>query len=81
MESSIEIYTLPYVKQRASGNLLYDSELKLVLPDNLEWWSGVGGGREVQEGGDTCISKDDSFYILQKPTLNCKAIILQLKQN
>ena len=23
-----------------------------VLCDNLEGWDGVGGGREVQEGGD-----------------------------
>ena len=22
---------------------------------NLEGWDGVGGGREVQEGGDICI--------------------------
>ena len=30
-------------------------ELKLVLCDNLEWWDGVGGRREVQEGGDIYI--------------------------
>ena len=26
-----------------------------MLYDNLEGWDGVGGGREVQEGGDTYI--------------------------
>ena len=26
-----------------------------MLYDNLEGWNGVGGGREVQEGGDTYV--------------------------
>ena len=26
-----------------------------MLCDNLEGWDGVGGEREVQEGGDICI--------------------------
>ena len=25
--------------------------------DNLEGWDGVGGGREVQEGGGICIPR------------------------
>ena len=33
---------------------------KLVLWDNLEGWGGEGGGREVQDGGDTCIYVPDS---------------------
>ena len=42
------IYTLLYVKEIDSGNLLYDAgSLNLVLWDNLEGWDGVGGGREV----------------------------------
>ena len=54
--SSIEIYTLPYVKQRASENLLYDARNpKSVICDNLGGWDGEGGGKEVQEGGDICI--------------------------
>ena len=28
--------------------------------DNLEGWDGVGGGREVQKGGDICIPMADS---------------------
>ena len=35
-------------KQTASGNLLCDSGLY----DSLEGWECLGGGREVQEGGD-----------------------------
>ena len=26
-----------------------------MLCDNLEGWEGVGGGREVHEGGDICV--------------------------
>ena len=29
-------------------------------PNNLEGWEGVGGGRKVKEGGDTCIPVADS---------------------
>ena len=31
-----------------------------MLCDSLEGWDGVGGGREVQEGGDVCIPMADS---------------------
>ena len=31
-----------------------------MLCDNLQGWDGVGGGREVQEGGDICIPMADS---------------------
>ena len=55
-----------------------------VLCDNLDRWDGVGGGRQVQEGGGIYIY----IYLLmihvdvwQKPTPYCKAIILQLKLN
>ena len=45
-ESSIETYTLTYVKWIASGNLLYDTgSSNSVLCDNLEGWDGVGGFR------------------------------------
>ena len=30
-----------------------------MLCDNLEGWDEVGGGREVQEGGDVCIPRAD----------------------
>ena len=31
-----------------------------MLCDHLEGWDGVGGGREVQEGGGICIPMLDS---------------------
>ena len=31
-----------------------------MLCDNLEGQDGVGGGRELQEGGDMCIPMVDS---------------------
>ena len=31
-----------------------------MLCDNLEGWYGVGGGREVQDGGDMYIPMTDS---------------------
>ena len=45
----------------ACGNLLCDAGTSNpVLCDNLEGWDGVGGGKEVQEGGDVCIAMADS---------------------
>ena len=35
-------------------------ELSLELCDNLQGWDGVGGEREVQEGGDMCFHIADS---------------------
>jgi len=41
-------YALPYVKQIAGGNLLYNTgNSKPVLCDNVEGWDGEGGGREI----------------------------------
>ena len=48
---------LPRAHCTASGNLLYGSgSSNLVLCDKLEGWEGVGDGREVQEGGNICVS-------------------------
>ena len=58
MRGSIDTYTLPYVN---SGNFLYDARnSNPMLCDKLEGWDRVEGGREVQEGGDICISAADS---------------------
>ena len=40
---------------------LWHREPNPVLCDNLEGWDGVGDGREIQEGGDTCIPVTDSY--------------------
>ena len=64
-ESNTETYILPYVKQIASGNLLYDAEnSNPVLCDNLEGWDGMGGRREVQEEGDICILMAGSCWCM-----------------
>ena len=32
--------------------------------DSLEGWDGMGGGREVQEGGDVYILMADSYWCM-----------------
>ena len=62
-ESSIEKHTLSHAKQIASEIVLYDAgNSNLVLWDNLEEWDGMGGEREVQEGGNICIFLADSCW-------------------
>ena len=39
-----------------------------MLCDNLEGWDGLGGGREVQEGRDICISIADSCCVAETNT-------------
>ena len=52
----METYILPYVKI-AHGNLLCDTgSSNPVFFDNLEGWDMLGGGKEVQEGGNICIT-------------------------
>ena len=57
---------------------LWHRKLKPVLCDNLE--DEVGGGREVQQGGDICILWLIHVTVRQKPTQHQKAVILQLKK-
>ena len=41
-----------------------------VFTEALEGWDGVGGGREVQEGGDICIPVADScWYMAETNTI------------
>ena len=56
-----------YVKQIASRSLMYDAgHPKSVLHDNLEEWGGEGGGKGIQEGGDTCIPVAYSYGCMAK---------------
>ena len=49
------------------GNLLHDTgSTNSVLCENLERWYGVGGEREVQEGGDICIPISDSCLCMSE---------------
>ena len=52
-----------------------------MLCDHLMGWDGVGGGREVQEGGTHVYLWLIHVDGWQKPTQHGKAIILQLKIN
>ena len=56
-------------------------ELKPGLCDNLEEWDGVGGGKEIQEGGDRCIPMADSCWCVAETNTYYEAIVLQLKIN
>ena len=76
-ESSMETYTLPYVRRIASGNSLCDSqEFKLGLCDYLEAWDGAAGRFIYIWFIYIWLIHAD---VWQKPTQHCKAIILQLK--
>ena len=35
-----------------------------MLCDNLEEWDGIGGGRDVQVGGDINILMADSYFCM-----------------
>ena len=42
-----------------------------MLCDNLEGQDGVGGGKEVEEGGDICIPVSDSCcYMAETNTIS-----------
>ena len=71
-ESRSETCTSPYVKQIASGSLLFDAgSSNPVLCDNLE--DELGGGREVQEGGDICVPMTDSHYCMPETNTTSKS--------
>ena len=43
---------------------IWIKELKPVLRNKLGGWEGVGGGREIEGGGDTCIPVTDSCWCI-----------------
>ena len=82
-ESGIKIYTLPFVKQIANGNLLYSAGNRAWCPLTVQT-GGKGqqemGGKFKREG--ICVYLWlIHVYVRQKPTQHCKAGILQLKIN
>ena len=62
-EIGIETYILPYVKQIASGYLLYDTgSSKPVLCDNLEGWDGEEGGSGSRGHMQACVLSHFSCF-------------------
>ena len=61
-ENSMDKYPLPYVKEIASGKLLYGH----IEPQASAAWQprGLGDGREVPEGEDMCVLATDSCYCM-----------------
>ena len=75
-EVRIDIYTLPWVNQGASGNLLHStgsSSRRSVTVEmgGMKW----AGGRE----GTYVYTWQFHFVVQQKSTQHCKAIVFQLK--
>ena len=63
-----------------SASLMHEAGYsKLVLWDNSEGWGWQGGGRGVQDGGNTCAPVADSCQCMAKLSQYCKIIILLLK--
>ena len=78
LESSTNIYTLPSIKQTASGKLLHNTGSSTQCSVMMRGAGWGGGWQEVQEGEDICILMIH-VAVWQKPTQHCKPIILQLK--
>jgi len=77
----MDIYTLPCVKYKASGKVLYNRELSLVLCDDLKRWGAVVGvGRRLKREGIYVYLQLIHTGIQQK-LIHWKAIILQIKIN
>ena len=82
LDSSMKNYKLPYVKQIATENVLYNTRSSnQVLCDNLRrgGWDEVGGRFKRQGTYIYIYIWLDGADVWQKPTQCCKAIILQLK--
>ena len=76
-ESSIEIYTLPSIKQVASGKLLYNTGSSARY-SVMTQWGGMGvGGMKAQVGGNIYIFMADSLLYSR----NQHSIVKQLSSN
>ena len=54
-ESNMETYITICKIDSQQEFAVWLRKLKQGLWINLEWWNGVGDGREVQKGGNICI--------------------------
>ena len=81
-ETNMETYTLPYFKQIASGNLLYDSGSSNLCSVTTQR-GGMGwelGGKFTSEGSYVYLWLTHAD-VWEEPAQYCKAIILQLEIN
>ena len=60
VESNMETYITEYKIDSQWEFAVWLRQLKQGFCIKLEGWDGKGDGREVQEGGDICISMSDS---------------------
>ena len=66
-EPSIETYTLPSIKLDILWELdVWHRELGSGALWYLEGWHGVGGAREVPDGGDMCIPVADPWWYMAR---------------
>ena len=73
-EIRIDIYTLPWVKQVASGNLLYSTGSSTRCSVTIQ----MGGMKRVGGREGICVNTwRFHFVVQQKSTQHCKAIVLQ----
>ena len=61
-KGNIETYIIICKIDNQQGFAVWLRKLKQGLCINLEGWEGEGYGREVQKGGDICISMVDSCW-------------------
>ena len=59
-KSNVETYTATYKIDSQWEFAVWLRKLKQGLCINLEGWAGEGDGKEVQKGGDICVTMADS---------------------
>ena len=67
-KNGIETCKLSYVKRITSPGSMHEKGCSgLVHWDDPEGWDGEGGGRGVQDGGNTCTPMANSCQCMAKP--------------
>ena len=62
MEYCETLCALPFLKQIASGNLLYNAGSSPQCSWRPRWVGWESGGRKIQERGDACLHIADSLH-------------------
>ena len=69
-KNNMETYITMCITDSQQEFAVWLRKYKQWLCINLEGWEGEGNGREFQEGGDTCITMDDSCWGLTENNRN-----------